>query len=245
MWRILLPLVLAIAKRNHAALKSHKSAIQKVDVESHEEVCIGDNVEVTDKIIKSKGEVLEVDLQIPVVSGIKNSALQNRINSHFESDAFNFKNETEVYVNEYVKVAEKNSIPINPCIAKTKYSVHYNKNNILSISVTYYSYTGGAHGSTVIKTMNINVDTGRILLIRDFFELGENYEEVLKEIHSQIEEDKEKYYKDAIEKLRTIPDNQKFYIEKGYIVVYFGEYDIAPYASGIPEFKIPVSVMPC
>ena len=246
MWRILLPLVLVIAAHNNTSRKVQKTIIEEVEVETMSNECTVDEVEVTSEAIKSESEVFEVDLQIPVVSGIKDTALQHRINSQFESDAVNFKKETEVYVNEYVKEAEKNQFPVNPCIAKTEYKVHYNKNNILSISVTYYSYTGGAHGSTVIKTTNINVDTGKILFIKDFFEPGENYEEiVLQEIHRQMEEDKDKYYPDAIEKLNSIPAKQPFYIEEGYIVIYFDQYEIAPYASGIPEFRIPVSVMPC
>ena len=248
MWRIFLPLVLMIsAHKKKIPPKVTKTVIKKLDVETKSNQCtVVDEVEVTGAVIQSKGEVFEVDLHIPVVSGIKNSTLQNRINNHFESDALSFKNETEVYVKEYVKEAEKKHIPINPCIAKTEYKVHYNKNNILSISVTYYSYTGGVHGSTVIKTMNINVNTGKTLPIREFFESGKDYEEtILTEIHREIEENKDKYYADAIEKLKVIPANQPFYIEEGNIVIYFDQYEIAPYASGIPEFKIPVSVMPC
>ena len=37
---------------------------------------------------------------------------------------------------------------------------------------------------------------------------------------------------------KSIEDKQKFYIQDDNIVVYFDLYDIAPYAAGIPEFKI-------
>ena len=250
MWRFLLPIIVKASKKRQNFSRGNKVELHKINVEpiikAKKQECIADPVEVSSKVIRDIDEVFEVDLQIPVVSGMKDISLQNRINSRFESDAINFKNETEVYVNEYVKEAEKNHFPINPCIAKTEYKVHFNKNNILSISVTYYSYTGGAHGSTVIKTTNLNVDKGRILYVRDFFKPSENYEEIiLKEIHRQMEEEQDKYYPDATEKLKAIPENQSFYIEDGYIVVYFGQYEIAPYASGIPEFKIPISVMPC
>jgi hypothetical protein len=264
MWRVLLPLVMTLAKVNHSSVKSQKRLIRigkdnDVDAETKVETkaeataealvepvgddCTGDKVEVTTQTIKSKDEVFEVDLQIPEISCIKDSTLQNRINSQFNSDALAFRKETEVYVSAYVREAEKNAIPINPCIAKTEYKVHYNSNNILSISVKYYSYTGGVHGSTVIKTLNINVDTGKILYLSDFY--GSNYEEiVLQAIHSQIENNEDKYYKNARENLNSIPEKQSFYLLKGYVVVYYGEYDIAPYASGIPEFRIPIAVMP-
>ena len=40
---------------------------------------------------------------------------------------------------------------------------------------------------------------------------------------------------------KTIDDNQPFYLTDGGLVVYFGQYEIAPYYVGIPEFKIPFS----
>ncbi|MFA7078597.1 MAG: RsiV family protein [Syntrophomonas sp.] len=36
-------------------------------------------------------------------------------------------------------------------------------------------------------------------------------------------------------------ENQSYYIQNGVLVVYFSQYEIAPYAAGIPEFKIPLS----
>ena len=64
-------------------------------------------------------------------------------------------------------------------------------------------------------------------------------EDVLnKEINRQISKDPDRYFpgKDGF---NGISDNQTFYIKNGNIVVYFGLYEIAPYASGISEFVIP------
>jgi hypothetical protein len=44
--------------------------------------------------------------------------------------------------------------------------------------------------------------------------------------------------------MAKITDEQPFYIGDGQIVVYFAQYEIAPYAAGMSEFAIPVSVMP-
>ena len=60
-----------------------------------------------------------------------------------------------------------------------------------------------------------------------------------KEINRQISKDPDRYFpgKDGF---NGISDNQNFlYLKMGNIVVYFGLYEIAPYASGISEFVIP------
>ena len=42
---------------------------------------------------------------------------------------------------------------------------------------------------------------------------------------------------------KGLKDEQKFYIEDDDLVIYFDLYDIAPYALGIPKFKINISTI--
>ena len=40
--------------------------------------------------------------------------------------------------------------------------------------------------------------------------------------------------------LRNKFNQNHFFLRPGYIVIYYQQYEIAPYATGIPEFSIPI-----
>ncbi|MBF7084764.1 DUF3298 domain-containing protein, partial [Desulfallas sp. Bu1-1] len=42
---------------------------------------------------------------------------------------------------------------------------------------------------------------------------------------------------------QSISENHPYYIKDNYIVLCFGAYEIAPYAAGMPEFKIPIDLL--
>jgi len=42
---------------------------------------------------------------------------------------------------------------------------------------------------------------------------------------------------------KSISDKQDFYLDGDNLVICFGQYEIAPYASGMPEFKIPLAFL--
>ncbi|MDI6711041.1 MAG: RsiV family protein [Thermoanaerobacterales bacterium] len=92
---------------------------------------------------------------------------------------------------------------------------------------------------------NLDTRTGKTLLLKDFFKPGEDYQSLVAgEIRKQISARPQDFYEDAADRVKTIREDQPFYIKEGAVVVYFGQYEIAPYATGMPEFEIPVSAMP-
>lgn len=193
-----------------------------------------------DKQIKYKNEKIEVELNIPLISGMKDQALQEKINRNFETEIITFKDEVEKSAEEEL-IEQENWMTIYPYQAYVSYELPYNKNHILSIIINYYSYTGGAHGMTVRKTLNINTDSGKILEIKDFFPGNGDYQQiVLEEVRRQIESEQDNYYANTLDNLDSLPEDLQFYLEEGKIIVYFGLYEIAPYAAGIPEFPIPL-----
>jgi len=93
-------------------------------------------------------------------------------------------------------------------------------------------------------THNINLETGSELILKDMFKEGSNYKDIIKsQIVNQIKSTPDTYFEDAVEVINEFKDEQPFYIQDGNIVVYYGQYEIAPYASGIREFKIPVDML--
>ena len=120
----------------------------------------------------------------------------------------------------------------------------YNQDGLLSITVDYYQFDGGAHGGTDRRPYNYDLTTGQELALQDLFKQGVKYMEIInREIRKQIAANPEGgYFTQPDMEFKTIADNQPFYLTDGGLVVYFGQYEIAPYAAGIPEFRLPFSL---
>lgn len=202
-----------------------------------------DSVQVTTREEKSEGKELKVEMKIPVISGMTDANIQSHLNAAFESSAMEAKKTIGDQVSEYVENASAGGYPVHQFQLISNYTVSQNKNGVLSITTETYQYTGGAHGMTVRKSYNSDLGSGQEITLKDLFKEGVNYKEIVnQEIHKQIAADTNKYFSADDMKFKTISDGQSFYIEGGDIVVHFSLYEIAPYAAGIPAFKIPLSL---
>lgn len=127
-------------------------------------------------------------------------------------------------------------------IASTYYIAHYQTNDLLSLSVFYYCYTGGAHGCTVQEAYNLNLVNGEEISLQEILKEKKDYLEIInREIKRQIQLNPEAYFDDGAA-FQSISPEQPFYVIEDGIVIYFGLYEIAPYSSGIRYFKIPFSL---
>lgn len=197
------------------------------------------SVKISTKEIKSSSEIINVDLKIPVLTGMKDKELQKNINERFFSEEMGFRDQIEKSAVEFQKYAEEHNIPKRPFEANVSYKVTYNKNNLLSITFYYYMFTGGAHGGTKVISYNIDLKGGKTLALKDFFLPNTNYKaKINSEILRQIKENKGFYFENAF---KSIKDTSPFYITPDNMVFYFQEYEIAPYVAGTPEFSVPIS----
>ena len=200
-------------------------------------------VKVTSRVVKEKSDIMETDLNIPVVSGQLESGVLTAINQRFEGDAMDFKQTLEVEVKEYVAECEAAGYPIRPYQLFTRYQQCSLNDDILSLYVDYYQYTGGAHGMTARLGYNIDLKTGKLLPLAELFKPGYDYKTVIdKEINRQIALDPETYFEGDMG-FQGIGKEQNYYLEGENLVIYFNQYEIAPYAAGIREFKIPLKLL--
>jgi hypothetical protein len=200
-------------------------------------------ITISDIVIKEDYEVLEVDITIPVIQGLEDKQVEEKINQAIQEDILNFIYQIQTESEEYLQSAKKEGEEIRKYkyIASTYYIVHYQKDNFLSLSVFYYCYTLGAHGCTVQEAYNLNLTNGEKISLPDILKEKKDYEEIInQEIKRQIQLNPEVYFDDAV--FHSISQEQPFYIIEDGIVVYFGLYEIAPYSSGIRYFKIPFSL---
>lgn len=122
-----------------------------------------------------------------------------------------------------------------------QYEVTYNKDNIVSLYFDQYEFSGGAHGSTIRTSQNWNLIMGSQLPLSYFYPNTPNYVlDILKSINMQIREQIEVgnnyYFENYCELVIETFNLESYYITSKGIVVYFQQYDIAPYSSGIPVF---------
>lgn len=117
----------------------------------------------------------------------------------------------------------------------------------LSFYIDYYTNTGGAHPNTTRTAYNYD---GNGMKIHDFMKvldpavtLMDVEQEINRQMAANIEEMGPMYFEDSISfsKLGVMPS---FYIENDTLIIYFQTYDIAPYAAGLQEFKLPSESFP-
>lgn len=114
---------------------------------------------------------------------------------------------------------------------------------LVSLYFDAYRYLGGAHGGTVRASDTFITKTGERLSLAEFFSPGAPYEErILANVVSSIEErrseDPSAFFENSSELARAAFHPANYYLSPGTLNVYFQQYDIAPYATGIPVFSI-------
>lgn len=211
---------------------------------SEKETAVQEGLKVNSKNIENNNETSQLKLSIPQIEGLKDNKIQDSINKGFEKKALQFKEETFAGLDEYVKEAKKEGWPIRAYAAVSNYRVTYSKNDLLSLYIDYYAYTGGAHGFTDRVASNIDLATGKELQLKDLFRSGIDYKAIInQEIKRQMQLDPEKYFPETLTEWQGISQDQPCYIEDDNLVVYFPLYEIAPYACGIPQFEIPLATL--
>ena len=197
------------------------------------------NVKVVDKIYKSKNNYLDINVIVPQVRGIDDKKQEDAVNDKVIKWTENWINEVKQIADEYFKDKPE---PLMPYQLYARYKIT-NNSDIISFYIDYYQFSGGAHGITNRVAYNIERSSGNEMQLKDIFKDNYNYKDVInKEISRQISKDPDRYFtgKDGF---NGIGNNQNFYIKNNTVVIYFGLYEIAPYASGISEFIIPNNLL--
>ncbi|MDR3263084.1 MAG: RsiV family protein [Clostridiales bacterium] len=132
------------------------------------------------------------------------------------------------------------------------YKTTYDKNGMMSFYRDKYTIDGkDAHGSTVRESFTFDLKNGKKLNLEYF--INKQPRKNLKDTDGAYAAVKEKLIALAEQKSKETPgiyfdDYQRliaqkfnpdnFYLTENGIVIYFQQYDIAPYSTGIVEFNI-------
>ncbi|MGI6034993.1 MAG: DUF3298 and DUF4163 domain-containing protein [Limnochordia bacterium] len=199
-------------------------------------------VQVITKTVREDLDSIEIDLYIPVIEGMTDKALQTKINRQLEDRIMSFSAELASEAERSAEELKETNLPFRRYQAYTRFDVYGNDKDILSLPITFYQYTGGAHGLSFIESTNIDLESGKQLTLTDFLTGADRQEILMKAIREQIAAAEEDYFPESLN-LTALPNEGDFYLEGDQLVVYYDSYEIAPYATGIPAFKIPLSLL--
>lgn len=119
------------------------------------------------------------------------------------------------------------------------YEITLNADNIISLYIDEYIFSGGAHGNTIRTSQNWELYYNQIIHLEDIYKYNPYFViNILKSINNQISQEKEIYFEDSCILVLNTFNPRSFYLIPGAVVIYFQQYDIAPYSSGIRTFII-------
>lgn len=112
--------------------------------------------------------------------------------------------------------------------------------DILSYTVTKYTYTGGAHGTTFVKALNLDMKTGEAVTEEDMFKAG--YTDRLSELLTgRLPESLENPADTSMLFEKNIRPNGNFTISDSGVTYIYNQYEIGPYVLGAVNVTVPWS----
>lgn len=177
----------------------------------------------------------DADIVTKINSTVKHSAIaalqigefQDEDINSIEAAALNFTTEYKAF---------KTDFPESPELweAQIDGEVLSQSAELISVSLTSYINTGGAHGTMHISLLNFNAETGEHVENTKLFNDAEGFKKLAKTYFDNAVKDKALL--DVSDSFK-LPENIGFNDEG--IVLLYNTFEIAPYASGIIEFMIP------
>lgn len=189
--------------------------------------------------------VLRYSCTTPIFSAGRHPGAVSRINGVYRRKAQAFIRNAETALlssaMEGYRDSVKNGYPIHQYETVLEFAVTYNQDCGLSLYTDEYTYTGGAHGGTVRSSETWDLTGGNRVPLSTFFPGNPQYLQELKaEIIRQIGADSSAYFENYPQLVEETFNPKSFYLQPDALAVYFQQYDIAPYATGIPVFLIPM-----
>lgn len=193
--------------------------------------------------------VLHYRIEYPQFGNARGRKGLESINRYYRNLAMELQEtyETVNYADavESFQYSEENQYPFHMYEALSAYTVPYQQNDLLSLFYDHYTYTGGAHGSTVRVSDTWKLKDGcRVSLYQLSGDPAGTRKVILDRINdqiaAQIKTGEGMYFDDYVKLTAENFRPENFYLTPEGLVIYYQQYDIAPYASGIPEFTLPL-----
>lgn len=153
--------------------------------------------------------------------------------------------ESELYeqAKQTYEFNKKNGYPIMVYELVRECNIIYNQNQLISLYCDEYIFEGGAHGNTLRKSQNWDLKIAQEIPLQAFSKGNPYYLiDILKQINNQIAEQIENgvgsYFPEYCQLVLETFNLENYYLTPKGIVIFFQQYDIAPYSSGILTFLV-------
>lgn len=208
------------------------------------------NSRAKDSSVKNEKDLASASLEYPIVSGSVLADSLNMLLHHIAYDGLENAQHTvdsftQYATNERNKLtsdADKQAASMNGWYKTIKVSIGYQTLKLLSASVHTDSYIGGAHPMHLTNFINLDY-TGRKLIWNNILDTGKNQdmvrlnETVLKAI-KQISPGRTWLQEGFLVETDTLPLPQNVAFTKDGLLIFYNEYEIAPYAMGPVSYTI-------
>lgn len=190
----------------------------------------------------------------PVVTIEGNEAAAEKINADIRSriDSFDANTEVEEMAKQdlefYESESDDNDYPFLGYNEGLNFRTARADRNVISFTMTYDSYTGGAHGNTDTRGINYNAKTGDLIAFSDLSDDPTAFHEDTLAYNQKLAESdayktrlfSEDYITDGTLESVLYADDV-WYLSTSGLVFMSGPYALGPYAEGTIEFIIPYS----
>lgn len=181
----------------------------------------------------------------PVISSTNDSQTLNLLNEKFKSEAEALIKDEETgesfnTAKQDKLSSEENDYEFPGYYKSDAYSAQYNKNGVVSFLRSVDMYMGGAHPSHNFSGETYDMTTGEEMKITDVLKMSQ--EEINSLIVAGFEDEAKKdpeRYAGGYFNHETLAQNvglADWYLTNEGVVFFFNEYDILPYAAGVPEY---------
>lgn len=195
--------------------------------------------------------VLSYTIEYPCVTSAVFKTAATTINRYYRAKAELYRQRYRhslfhQAVLDYEMTKANPDIPFRPYEAYLGCTVTYNDNCTLSLYFDAYQFTGGAHGNTRRTADTWDLGSSRRVTMARFFAPGATYKAyAISAVQSQISEQTASgsamYFDDDETNTARYFNVNNYYLVPEGLIVYYQQYQIAPYVSGIPEFLLPFS----
>ena len=193
--------------------------------------------------IEKTGENLNLKIIYPYFSGFQAASDLNAIIQDRNISSIGYIRSNEAFIKDMKEQYKKAGEPIGNMSAFLESYFDYNTSgSILSVVIHSSDYTGGAHGMSYLESYTVNTKTNEIYkTFGSLFDSKSNYKKVIQDkINKFIDKEKDMYSIDAKKTVAAKKGDYQFYIDGNKLVIYFGVYELRPYAGGMSIFEIDV-----
>jgi hypothetical protein len=186
----------------------------------------------------------ELTASYPVFEDFKTPGYFDAVNSHIKD----ILDPWFAYFMESVKATLKDMPADAAWIFQLQadYAIEYYNGKIISLSFTDYTFTGGAHGSTISETYNYDLVNKKEIKLSDIFKPGSDYlkfvsdycfEDIKRQNSLMGMDSMEDMIKPGVDPL--MPENfERFLLAADSLAIRFDQYQVGPGAAGSYTVRI-------